>query len=182
MCVRNLIYEQSPGRIRFIFLGEWIDGSAENYDGHDAMPKSVLNCPPGDDDSIESRWMTWDEVHVFTRESRVDAVNLIDSIFEHEPITSFGMLEQSWRQNFPVPGLQVHPMNLLDNNNHHEGAAGSFFGGLGQTDIPEKAVGLTYHGRAALLTHLQCRLLVYNKIQNSFAMDARKHPQHHLYL
>lgn len=171
--------EQSPGRIRFIFRGEWIDESAENYDGHDATSKSVLKRPPGDDDSIESRWITWDEVLCLheRKQSRCSKPPSIQSLSDpwlrgHEPITFFGMLERSWRRNLPVPGLQVHPMNLLDNNNHHEEATGSFFGRMGRTDISEKDVGLTYHGRAALLTHLQCRLLVYNKIQNSFAIDA----------
>lgn len=91
----------------------------------------------------------------------------------HEPITFFGLLDRYWRKNLPVPGLKVHPMNLIDElNHHHDEVTGSFFGRMGRTETSEseKAVHLTYHGRAALLTHLQCRLLVYNENQNSFAI------------
>ena len=172
--------EQSPGRIRFIFRGEWIDEYAENYDDHGSTPKSVLKCPPGDDDSVESRWITWDEVQCLRERKQNGCSNLPSIQFMsdpwlrgHEPITFFGLLDCYWRKNLPVPGLKVHPVNLIDKlNHHHEEVTGSFFGRMGRTDTSEseKAAHLTYHGRAALLTHLQCRLLVYNKVQNSFAI------------
>ncbi len=47
--------EQSPGRIHFMFRAEWIDEYAKYLDSHGSTLKSVLKCPPGDDDSIESR-------------------------------------------------------------------------------------------------------------------------------
>lgn len=176
-----ILLEQSPGRMRFIFRGEWIEEYAENLDGHGSTLKSVLQCPPGDDDSIESRWITWDEVQCLHEQNQIGCSNFPSIQFisdpwlrGHEPITFFGLLDCYWQKNVPVPGLKVHPMNLIDElNNHNDEVTGSFFGRMGRTETfeSEKAVHLTYHGRAALLTHLQCRLLVvYNKNQNSFAI------------
>ena len=173
--------EQSPWRIRFIFRAEWIDEYAEYLDSHGSTLKSVLKCPPGDDDSMESRWITWDEVQCLHKQNQIGCSNFpsIQFIFDpwlrgHKPITFLGLLDRYWQKNLPVPGLKVHPMNLIDElNHHHNEVMGSFFGRMGRTETSEseKAAHLTYHGRAALLTHLQCRLLVvYNKNQNSFAI------------
>lgn len=170
--------EQSPGRIRFIFRGEWIDDHTDNLNqqcGTSERPENILKCPPGDEDSIEAKWMTYDEVLRFD-ESRHSArsksalrLGLGDPWLRgHEPITFFGMLELSGQGEGHVPGLPV-------NNPHGEGdneeATGAFFWRMPSPDQAEENAGLMYHERAALLTHLQCRLLVYNEAQRTFAVD-----------
>lgn len=172
--------EQSTGRVRFIFRGEWIDDCdcLDNSDNQTAdaskdEPKSVLKCLPGDDDSLEAKWISWDEVQCLEEMERIEKnkTTLLESMSDfwlrgHEPITFFGMLERSERKNTSVPGLPVHKLNLHDENidNDHqeeEVVTGAFFGRMQCT---KKATGLTLNRRAVLLTHLKCRLLVYNII------------------
>jgi hypothetical protein len=82
----HLIFlEQSPGRMRFIFCGEWIDEYVENLDGHGSTLKSVLQCPPGDDDSIESRWITWDEGQCLHEQNQIGCSNFPTIQFISDP-------------------------------------------------------------------------------------------------
>lgn len=178
--------EQSPGRIRFIFRGEWIDDCNDNSEVEQRSaskePKTILKCPPGDEDSIEAKWMTYDEVPRFgesKRAARNKSPLLLLSdpwLRGHEPITFFGMLELSGLKNRFIPGLPVHTMNLdpdKQDDHQEEHVTGAFFGRMPMPspDQSNEAIGLTFHGRAALVTHLKCRLLVYNETQQTFAID-----------
>jgi hypothetical protein len=49
-----LALQQTPGRIRFIIRGKWLDESPRR--------KSSLKLLPGDVDSIEAKWVKLDEV------------------------------------------------------------------------------------------------------------------------
>ena len=178
-----LSLEQSPGRQRFIFRGEWIDdddttnySAADNSNTHNC---NILKCPPGDDESEEAQWVTLDEVKQITTRQRGDTTQVeSDSTFlrqmkdpwlrGHEPVTFFGLLEYAWQQNEVVPGLPVYKMNLSGNVEEEEEVIGAFFG---RHTLDEESQ-LVYHGsRSALLTHLKCSLLVYDKSLQVFAID-----------
>lgn len=180
--------EQSRGRIRFIFRGEWIDDSRGDCDGQKGKsngPKSILKCPPGDKESIEAKWISWDEVQEIkvkdTRKRKKDKLlsngplTMGDAWLRgHEPLTFFGMLEACAR-NGSSPGLPVHRITFsVEHNERREGGAveeevvtGAFFGRIHSN----KSIGLTSHGRAALLTHLKCRLLVYDEVRHKIVAD-----------
>lgn len=177
-----LSLEQSPGRQRFIFRGEWIDDdnndSADDSNTHNC---DILKCPPGDDESEEAQWVTLDEVQQIANRQRGDTTQVeSDSTFlqqmkdpwlrGHEPVTFFGLLEYAWQQNEVVPGLPVYKMNLSGNDIEveEEEVTGAFFG---RHTLDEESQ-LVHHGsRSALLTHLKCSLLVYDKSQQAFAID-----------
>jgi len=178
--------EQSPGRLRFIFRGEWIDDFVDNCDDQTATsnePKNILKCPPGDKESIEAKWLTWDEIQYLKERKRgkqetsqyIAVQSMSDPWLRgHEPLTFYEMLERSWQENGSVPGLPVHMMNLSGEHNdqQEEEVTGAFFGRMRNSSNKSNRVsGLTYHGRAALLTHLKCRLLVYDAIQQQIALD-----------
>mmetsp|Transcript_563 Transcript_563/g.724 ORF Transcript_563/g.724 Transcript_563/m.724 type:complete len:360 (+) Transcript_563:232-1311(+) len=166
-----LSLEQSPGRIRFIFRGEWCDD----------VEQSILKCPPGDDDSIEAKWVTWDEVNNFKRrrkhipreqwldDSR-DGPHQLSSrtsvnhpwLRGHEPLTFFGMLEQSLKQNNNFPGLKVCQVGEEDE------VVGAFFSR--QSIDNEVLKTLTIQGRAVYLIHLKCHLIAYDSENKQFAL------------
>jgi len=177
-----LSLEQTPGRIRFIFRGEWVDNIDTSNDetGASIEPKSVLKLPPGDKESIEAKWITMDEVLHFEERKR-HGINkpppTLKSISDpwlrgHEPITFFGMLEFADQKDRSVPGLPVHNNIMRDDNDQKE-VVGAFFGGTSfSSGIPNSPTDPLYYGkRAALLTHLKCRLLVYDETQQMFAID-----------
>lgn len=179
--------EQSPGRLRFIFRGEWIDDFVDNCDDQTATsnePKNILKCPPGDKESIEAKWLTWDEVQCLKerkrgKQEKSQPSTAVQSMSDpwlrgHEPLTFYEMLERSWQENGSVPGLPVHMMNLSGEHDdqQEEEVTGAFFGRMrSSSNKSNRGSGLTYHGRAALLTHLKCRLLVYDNIQQQIALD-----------
>ena len=163
--------EQSPRRIRFIFRGEWIDGD-DSIDNN-----SILKCIP-DDESIEAKWITFDEVQCLEERKRGSSTTqnrfrMSDPWLRgHEPKTFFGLLESSWQEDEPIPGLQVHKINCSgDIDIQHEDVTGAFFGRCTDTTSVKVIDHLNYNGRAALLTHLKCHLIVYNKVQKAFTID-----------
>lgn len=173
-----LSLEQTPGRIRFIFRGEWVDDSVGDT-------SKILKIPPGDEESIEAKWITWDEVLHFEERKKRIGMNkpppMLQSISDpwlrgHEPITFFGMLEFAHQKDGPVPGLPVHMMNLRGKGIEHEdqNVIGAIFGQI-QSDCSDQSnvdAGLISCGsRAALITHLRCRMIVYNKSEQKFAID-----------
>ena len=172
--------EHSPGRIRFIFRGEWNDDSIDN--------NSILKCIP-DDESIEAKWITFDEVQCL-KERKRGSSNTTENRFHmsdpwlrgHEPKTFFGLLERSWQEDQPIPGLQVYKMNLsggIDIQQDHT-LIGAFFGRRTDNTYDEKVIDdLNYNGRAALLTHFKCHLLVYDKLQKVFTTDTSIVSNHH---
>jgi len=178
-----LSLEQSPGRQRFIFRGEWIDDDDNNDSTDDSNTHNcnVLKCSPGDDESEEAQWVTQNEVQQIANRHRGDTTQVeSDSTFlqqmrdpwlrGHEPVTFFGLLEYAWQQNEVVPGLPVYKMNLSGNDVEveEEEVTGAFFG---RHTLDEESK-LVHHGsRSALLTHLKCSLLVYDKLQQTFAID-----------
>mmetsp|Transcript_32694 Transcript_32694/g.79153 ORF Transcript_32694/g.79153 Transcript_32694/m.79153 type:complete len:469 (-) Transcript_32694:159-1565(-) len=177
--------EQTPGRIRFIFRGEWIDDSVVDQNKSSKESRSILKPPPGDDESIEAKWITWDEVLQFRESKRAEMSKSPPPVQSkshpwlrgHEPITFFGMLEFSSKDGRSVPGLPVHRMDIHgEHNDYREAeATGAFFGRMMSASSDESSnagAGLTSGRRAALLTHLKCRLLVYNENQQTFAIDA----------
>ncbi len=163
-----LALEQTPGRIRFIFRGEWCDDDEQ----------SILKCPPGDDDSIEAKWVTWDEVNSFKRRRKhVPREQWLDDSSDdphqlssrtsvshpwlrgHEPLTFFGMLEQS---NDTIPGLKVCQEGEEDE------VVGAFFS---RESINNEALKtLTIQGRAVFLIHLKCHLIAYDSENKQFAL------------
>ena len=164
-----LSLEQSPGRIRFIFRGEWSDDN-----------NTYLKCAPGDDESIEAKWVTWDELNKFNRRRRRhgqrtndDSDNQLSSTMivshpwlrGHEPLTFFGMLEKS-QQNNSVPGLEV--LDLDDQKN----VVGAYFSQLDayhQSTEGEVVQNLT-GGRDTFLINLHCRLFIYDRENQHFAV------------
>ena len=179
-----LSLEQSPGRQRFIFRGEWIDDddnndSADNSNTHNC---NILKCPPGDDESEEAQWVTLNEVQQIANRQRGDTTQVeSESTFlqqmkdpwlrGHEPVTFFGLLEYAWQQNEVIPGLPVYKMNLSGNNvevEDEEEVTGAFFG---RHTLDEESQLMHYGSRSALLTHLKCSLVVYDKSQQVFAID-----------
>ncbi|KAL9181107.1 hypothetical protein ACHAXT_009912 [Thalassiosira profunda] len=152
-----LSLEQSPGRIRFIFRGEWVDDGAV----------SVLKRPPGDKESIEAKWMAWDEMQLLAEKkgggASTSSLSLKDPWLRgHEPLTFYGMLERC-KKTGSVPGLPVKRMDRKE-----VGVTGAFFG----RESSNGSTGLTVHGRAAILTHLRCRLLVCDRTEQTIAVDA----------
>lgn len=175
--------EQSRGRIRFIFRGEWIDdyrGDCDGQKGKSNEPKSILKRPPGDKESIEAKWISWDEVQELKDTRKREKDSLLSNeplsmddpwLRGHEPLTFFGMLEASAR-NGSDPGLPVHRITFSGEHKEwgavkEEVVTGAFFGRIHSN----KSIGLTLHGRAALLTHLKCRLLVYGEGRHKIVVD-----------
>ena len=174
-----LSLEQTPGRIRFIFRGEWVDDCKDNCD-------SILKSQE-DEESIEARWVTWEEVQRLKGNKRggrekiqlqeeTSAASLTEQLSMndpwlrgHEPLTYFGMLEENMR-NGSIPGLPVHKIDFSAEHidQQETEVTGAFFGRMHQSD---KVVALTHGRRAALLTHLNCRLVIYNKMRQSVAVD-----------
>ena len=179
-----LSLEQSPGRQRFIFRGEWIDDDDNNDDNVSADDSNthncnILKCSPGDDESEEAQWVTLNEVQQIATRKRGDTTQVeSDSTFlqqmrdpwlrGHEPVTFFGLLENAWQQNEVVPGLPVYKINLSGNDVKEEEVTGAFFG---RHTLDEESQLVHYGSRSALLTHLKCSLLVHNKSQQTFAID-----------
>ena len=174
-----LSLQQSPGRIRFIFRGEWIDDN-DNAD-NTKQETCILKCPPGDDESIEARWVTLNMVESLSERKRGDATthfNLLQSIKDpwlrgNEPKEFFGLLEHASQEDELIPGLPVHRMNLSEEDTQQkhqrqdEEVLGAFFGRYQS----EEALDLVHSGsRAALWITLQCRLIVYCPIQQTFAV------------
>lgn len=167
-----LSLEQTPGRIRFIFRGEWCDDN----------DVSILKSPPGDDDSIEAKWITWDEMNNFKRRRKHipreqwlddadnDSSHPLSSrtlvthpwLRGHEPLTFFGMLEQS----NTVPGLKIQKGDIDE-------VVGAFFSGSKGTVNNEALNTLTIRGRAVFLIHLKCRLIVYATESQQFCTMSR---------
>ena len=177
-----LSLEQSSGRQRFIFRGEWIDDDNDYADDSSTHNCNILKCSPGDDESEEAQWVTLDEVTQIATRQRGDTTQVeSESTFlqqmrdpwlrGHEPVTFFGLLENAWQQNEVVPGLPVYKINLSGNDvkeEEEEEVTGAFFGRHTLDEEPQ----LVYHGsRSALLTHLKCSLLVYDKSQQTVAID-----------
>jgi len=178
-----LSLEQSPGRQRFVFRGEWVDDdNNDSANGSTTHNCNILKCPPGDDESEEAQWVTLNEVKQIATRQRGDTTQVeSDSTFlqqmkdpwlrGHEPVTFFGLLEYTWQQNEVVPGLPVYKINLSGNDvkeEEEEEVTGAFFG---RHTLDEESQ-LVHHGsRSALLTHLTCSLLVHNKSQQTFAID-----------
>ncbi len=78
----------------------WLRLYAENSEGHGSTPKSVLTCLPVDDDSIESRWITWDEAQCLYKRKQSGCSKLpsIQSMGDswlsgHKLITFFRLLD-----------------------------------------------------------------------------------------
>ena len=175
--------EQSPGRIRFIFRGDWRDDGDPTADG-------FLKCAPGDAESIEAKWWTWDEMRHFEGRKRGERTPLYlqqkgrpagEPVTDpwlrgREPLTFYGMLERARRENEAVPGLPVRTMNLSGGKHYDPQEAevtGAFFGrAKNNSTTVNRIQGPTHHGRAALLTHLKCRLLVYDDSRKIIAVDA----------
>jgi len=177
-----LSLEQTQGRLRFIFRGEWCD---------DDETCSILKCPPGDDDSIEAKWITWDEINNFKRRRKhIPREQWLDDCNDnahplssttsvnhpwlraHEPLTFFGMLEKSLRHNNTVPGLKIRQIE------DEEDVVGAFFSRSKESyhSIDGDEIGLetlTVRGRAVFLVHLECRLLVYDSENHQFATMSR---------
>ena len=181
--------EQSPGRIRFVFRGDWrddFDAGATSV----RTEESVLKRAPGDEESIEAKWLTWDEMQCFKdrtcgentrwhspRTGRSGAVPFADPWLRGpEPLEFYGKLERAQRENGPVPGLPVHVMNPprdAHGNEQGTGVLGAFFGRMKDDSTQAHQVaGLTRGGRAALLTHLRCRLLVHDRGRGLVLVDA----------
>ena len=163
--------EQSPRRIRFIFRGEWIDG--DSIDNN-----SILKCIP-DDESIEAKWITFNEVQCLEERKRGSSTtqnrfSMSDPWLRgHEPKTFFGLLESSWQEDEPIPGLQVHKINFSgDIDIQQEDVTGAFFGRCTGNTSEKMIDDLSYNGRAALMTRLKCHLIVYNKVQKAFTIDS----------
>eukprot|EP00584_Thalassiosira_punctigera_P026927 CAMPEP_0172577066 /NCGR_PEP_ID=MMETSP1067-20121228/138043_1 /TAXON_ID=265564 ORGANISM="Thalassiosira punctigera, Strain Tpunct2005C2" /NCGR_SAMPLE_ID=MMETSP1067 /ASSEMBLY_ACC=CAM_ASM_000444 /LENGTH=450 /DNA_ID=CAMNT_0013369749 /DNA_START=175 /DNA_END=1527 /DNA_ORIENTATION=- len=185
--------QQSPGRIRFIFRGEWIDEFGDGCDGRTTESdesRSILKCHPGDEESIEAKWLTWDDIQCFEQRKRGKRKQSQSAEKEmpaasvecmadpwlrgHEPLEFYGLLERSWQENESVPGLPVHMVNFSGEHHEQQGeeVTGAFFGRMESgSDQSGRPSGLTLHGRAALLVHLQCRLIVYDSVQQRFAVD-----------
>eukprot|EP00985_Skeletonema_marinoi_P015702 scaffold8179_cov126-Skeletonema_marinoi.AAC.3 len=166
--------EQTQGRIRFIFRGEWCDDDEQ----------SILKCPPGDDDSIEAKWITWEEINNFKRRRKHipreqwlddgnDNAHPLSSttsvnhpwLRAHEPLTFFGMLENSLQQNESIPaGLKLCQVEDKDE------VVGAFFSRSKEScQSASEVQTLTIQGRATFLIHLKCRLLVYDSENQLFA-------------
>eukprot|EP00986_Skeletonema_menzelii_P004756 scaffold1665_cov149-Skeletonema_menzelii.AAC.6 len=168
-----LALEQTPGRIRFIFRGEWCDDDVH----------SILKCPPGDNESIEAKWITFSEIKNFNRRRKhIPREQWLDDgnshplssstsvthpwLRGHEPSTFFGMLEKSLKQRNIVPGLKVQKGDTE--------VGGAFFSGPKESfnnDALSKR--LTIRGRAAFLIHLKCRLIVYASESQQFCTMSR---------
>ena len=183
-----LSLEQTPGRIRFIFRGELIDDTDGNDDAT-AGTNAILKSYPGDKDSLEAQWMTWDEIQYLAKHERSalhkhrpsGLQNKPTKILNdpwlrgHEPVTFYGMLERSQNGKRSVPWLPVFektPNHVLQQDEEEE-VIGAFFGRIKSDALHsnEKSPLLTHGGRAATLTHLHSRLIVHDPIQNFFAID-----------
>lgn len=165
-----LSLEQTPGRIRFIFRGEWCDDDGQ----------SILKCSPGDDDSIEAKWVTYDEVNNFKRRRKhIPREQWLDDSSDdphplstrtsvnhpwlrgHEPLTFFGMLEHSLKQNNTSSGLKVCQVGEEDR------VVGAFFSRESADNETVKTP--TIQGRAVFLIHLRCHLIAYDSESKQFA-------------
>ena len=109
-----LSVQQSFGRVRFIFRGEWFDDS-----------NTALKLPPGDGESIDAKWVTVDEVKSLpvNRRSKNHTPSVTSGqwgehpwLRGHEPITFFEMLKRRWAKDESVPGLPVHTDSTIHNS------------------------------------------------------------------
>lgn len=179
--------EQTLGRIRFIFRGEWLDDD-DLHDGHGG----VLKRPPGDEDSVEAKWIGWEEIQQIprdrnpmnTREMSQFLRNMHDPWLRgHEPHTFYESLEYATKSGEMIYGLPLKPTVSVDSDLHQcnsdvEGPIGAFFLRMKGDTPPSKKSLLRGRGRAELLVDLQCRLLIHDKNQNRFAVEksSRKFP------
>eukprot|EP00585_Thalassiosira_rotula_P003454 CAMPEP_0196143916 /NCGR_PEP_ID=MMETSP0910-20130528/14015_1 /TAXON_ID=49265 /ORGANISM="Thalassiosira rotula, Strain GSO102" /LENGTH=432 /DNA_ID=CAMNT_0041405425 /DNA_START=221 /DNA_END=1519 /DNA_ORIENTATION=+ len=200
-----LSLQQSRGRLRFIFRGEWIDdvGDCDNETAvSDDEPKSILKCLPGDEESMESKWLTWDEIQCLEEKkgkkggkratSQLQPTNTSKAVqcFSdpylrgHEPLEFYGMLERSWQENASVPGIPVHMMDFSKElkAQREEGVTGAFFGRMENTSNKSNQTLIVHGRRAALLVHFKCRLVLYDMNQQRIALDAetKKFPSSHV--
>eukprot|EP00804_Cyclotella_cryptica_P013279 CCRYP_007036-RA/>CCRYP_007036-RA protein AED:0.43 eAED:1.00 QI:0/0/0/0.5/1/1/2/0/390 len=166
-----LALQQTPGRIRFIFCGEWLDESTGGG-------KSVLKLPPGDDDSIEAKWVTLDDVRCLSEGNRKPHSSPITGEWRdrwlrgQEPITFFGILESSRSKGVSIPGLSVsNTLFECTDNKDNNRSIGAFFERKRKPTENSKRTLIYHRGRAALMTHLRARLLIYKEKEEKFAID-----------
>lgn len=166
-----LALQQTPGRIRFIFRGEWMD---ETTGGN-----CLLKLPPGDTDSIEAKWVTLHEVRCLNEGNRKSCSPPLTEEWKDqwlrgpEPVAFFAMLESSRIKGTPIPGLSVSKTSLecADNKGEDNGGIGAFFSRMGKpTENCTRAL-LKHRGRDALITHLRSRLLIYDEAAQKVAID-----------
>ena len=163
---RLLSLQQTPGRLRFIFRGEWLDESGSD----------VLKVPPGDGESIEAKWVQLSEVKSLPLyKHKQQARTLLAGEWAdpwlrgHEPLTYFEMLESSWMRDRSIPGL---PVKLYtEKNSGDANVIGAFFKRIGQQVDNCRKSNLQYRKRDALVTHLNARLIVYDDTKQRFAVD-----------
>lgn len=158
-----LSVQQSPGRIRFIFRGEWLDDTGSG----------VLKLPPGDDESIEAKWVTLDEVksiplskHSRTRSSSPAGKWDDPWLRGYEPLTFFEMLESN-----DIPGLPV--CDTTDATMSNQDLIGAFFKRSPQRTSIDHCTKpqVSYRGRDALMTDLHARLVVYEESKQKFLVN-----------
>ena len=161
-----LSVQQTPGRIRFIFRGEWLDDSGSE----------LLKAPPGDAESIEAKWVRLCDVkslplykHRNQSATSVSGEWADPWLRGPEPLTFFEMLESSWMKDRSIPGL---PVKLCaEQNLSNANVVGAFFKRVGQQAEHCRKSNPKYRGRDALVTHLKARIIVYNATRQQFAVD-----------
>jgi len=172
--------EQTLGRIRFIFRGEWLDDD-NLHDGHGG----VLKRPPGDGDSVEAKWIGWEEIQhiphdrnlINTREMSPFLRNMHDPWLRgHEPHTFYESLEYATKTGEMIFGLPLKQTVSVDSDLHQynsddEEPIGAFFLRMKGDTPPSKKSLLRRRGRAELLVDLQCCLLIHDKNRNRFAVE-----------
>ncbi|KAL7472804.1 hypothetical protein ACHAXS_013189 [Conticribra weissflogii] len=174
--------EQTSGRIRFIFRGEWLDDdSVDHHNGHGG----VLKRPPGDDDSIEAKWIEWEDIQHIPQ-NRIEKITGIGSqclrnmhdpwLRGHEPHTFYESLEKSSKSGEMIRGLPIKQTSSVDRltqqcKNEEKEPIGAFFLRMkGETPLLKNTL-LKGRGRAELLVNLHCRLLLHDKSRNLFAVE-----------
>lgn len=145
-----LSVQQSHGRMRFIFRGEWLDDTGSG----------LLKLPPGDDESVEAKWVTLDEVKSLPlyKHSRIRSSAPSDHWVDpwlrgHEPITFFEIMERN-----SIPGLPV-VCHCIDSTNNQD-VIGAFFKRSDQRTSNDHYMRPPHRGRDALMTDLQARLVI----------------------